>query len=234
MNIDNIKLYHYPASRSARVKWALHETVGDNFEVEKVPLYEGKQYDNDYLQKNPNHAVPLLEFTGPDKQSWRMIESAAMVAFLADAFPEKKLAPATDQLSIERADYLQMLHFGSGWADMMLWQIRIHEHVLPKSEKDDRTITRYRHKFESEVEPQLITRLEQTPYICGESFSAADCIIAHDIMWAKAYDLCKNEVFGQYLSRVSKRPAFLQAFSDAHEFVAAVPEGKAIINKFTG
>ncbi len=38
MRIDRLKLYHYPASRSARVKWALHEVVGDDFEVEKVAL----------------------------------------------------------------------------------------------------------------------------------------------------------------------------------------------------
>ena len=33
MHIDRLKLYHYPASRSARVKWMLHEVVGDGFEV---------------------------------------------------------------------------------------------------------------------------------------------------------------------------------------------------------
>jgi hypothetical protein len=32
--ISHIKLFHYPATRSARVRWALHETVGDDFEIE--------------------------------------------------------------------------------------------------------------------------------------------------------------------------------------------------------
>jgi hypothetical protein len=34
MPIRHLKLYHYPASRSARAKWMLHEVVGDAFEVE--------------------------------------------------------------------------------------------------------------------------------------------------------------------------------------------------------
>jgi len=34
VKIQKLKLYHMPASRSARVKWVLHEAVGDDFEIE--------------------------------------------------------------------------------------------------------------------------------------------------------------------------------------------------------
>ncbi len=61
----------------------------------------------------------------------RMLESAAMAAFRADAYPDTGPAPPPGA-SPERADYLQMLHFGSTWMDMMLWQVRVHEHVLPQ------------------------------------------------------------------------------------------------------
>ncbi len=85
MNIHHLKLHHYPASRSARAKWMLHEVVGDNFEVERVALYDGAQYSDDYLRLNPNHAVPVLEITWSVGTVQRVIESAAIVAFLADA-----------------------------------------------------------------------------------------------------------------------------------------------------
>ena len=49
MKIQKLKLYHFPATRSARVRWALHETVGDDFEVQNVQLYSGEQYREDYL-----------------------------------------------------------------------------------------------------------------------------------------------------------------------------------------
>ena len=233
MNYKKIKLYHYPSSRSARVYWALHETVGDNFEVEVVPLYDGEQYKESYLLKNPNHCVPLLEITLESGETKSMIESGAMVEWLIDAFPEKNLAPLA-KADFSRADYLQMLHFGSTWMDMMLWQIRIHEHMLPVSERDQRTIDRYRSKFVNEIEPQIKERLDKSPYICGDLFSGADCIIASNVMWARGYGLCADEVFRGYLSRVSKREAFIKAYADAHDFSAEIPEGKAIISRFTG
>jgi glutathione S-transferase len=231
--IQRLKLHHYPASRSARAKWALHEVVGEAFDVERVPLYEGAQYDAGFLQLNPNHAVPVLEITWADGRVQHVFESAAIVEFLADAYPDAGLAPPPGA-SAARADYLQMLHFGSTWIDMMLWQVRVHEDVLPEAARDPRTVARYRHKFAAEVEPQLARRLAATPWICGEAFTAADCIVAHDVLWARGYGLCQDELFRQYLSRVSKRPAFGRAFADAREFSRAVPQDKPLAARFTG
>jgi glutathione S-transferase len=44
MDVRHLKLHHFPASRSARARWMLHEVVGNNFEVVRVPLYDGAQY----------------------------------------------------------------------------------------------------------------------------------------------------------------------------------------------
>jgi glutathione S-transferase len=218
MPIQHLKLYHYPASRSTRTKWMLHEVVGNAFEVEKVDLYQAVQYSAEFLHINPNHCVPVLEITWDNGTVQHMLESAAMVAFLADAFPAADLAPSAGA-SPARADYLQMLHFGSTWMDMMLWQIRAHEHVLPEAERDPRTVTRYRKKFCDEVEPQLAARLALAPFVCGQQFTAADCIVAHSVFWARGYGLCRDEVFQRYMSLISQRPAFGAAFSDLHGFV---------------
>lgn len=233
MNIQHLKLYHYPLTRSARVKWLLHELVGDDFEVEKVALYEGQQYGSEFLSINPNHNVPVLEITWDSGQRQHMLESAAMVAFLADAYAAKGLAPSPGA-SPARADYLQMLHFGSTWMDMMLWQVRIHEHVLPQDERDPRTIARYRKKLADEVEPQLTQRLDATSYICGNAFTAADCVVGHSVFWARGYGMCRSETFRHYLGALSKRPAFVSAFADAAEFSAAVPQNASLATQFTG
>jgi len=232
MRITKLKLYHFPASRSARARWALHETVGDDFEVQNVQLYSGEQYRDEYLEKNPNHHVPLLEIFMDDGSVHRMLESVAMVEWLVDAFPEKQLSPPTG-LSLDRADYLQMLHFAGTWMDMMLWQVRIHEHVLPSGQSDSRTIARYRQKFVQEVEPQLKERLGRTPYICGQGFSGADIVIGHNVTWARGYQLCQDDIFREYLSRISKRPAFVKAFADARGFTPGVPD-KDRMKKFSG
>jgi glutathione S-transferase len=233
MQRAKFKLYHDAALRSARVKWLLHELVGDDFEVEYVNTYQGEQYSARFLAINPSHGVPVLKITLENGESMHMVESAAMIALLADAFPEKGLAPAPVGLCLARADYLQVLHSGAS-IDMMLWQVRIHEQVLPDGEKDMRTASRYRKKFATEMEPQLRSRLERASFICGDRFSAADCIIAHCVMWAKAYGLCLGEAFDRYLGQLAERPAYRSAFSDAHRFVPEVPKDSPVVAMFTG
>ena len=185
MNISRLKLYHFPATRSARVKWLLHELLN--------------------------------------------------VSLLADLFPEKGLAPAADVFSLERADYLQMLHFGTSTMDMMLWQIRIHTHMLG-ADSDARTIARYQHKFTQEVEPQLTARLQNHDYICAPGFSAVDCVMGQNVLWAQAYGLCQGDTFAAYVARLAERPAFAQAYADMAEFSLAPPEssGAALAEFFTG
>jgi glutathione S-transferase len=227
------KLYHDAVLRSARVKWLLHELVGDDFEVEYVDTYAGEQYGARYMAINPSHGVPVLKITLENGESVHMVESAAMIALLADAFPHMGLAPAPVGLSFARIDYLQVLHSGAS-IDMMLWQVRIHEHILPDGEKDMRTVDRYKKKFGAEIEPQLRSRLERTPFICGDRFSAADCVIAHCVMWAKAYELCVGEAFDRYLGRLAERSAYRSAFSDAHRFIREVPKDSPVVAMFTG
>ena len=235
MNFTRLKLYHYAATRSTRVKWLLHELLDDDFDVEVVPVYECAQYSPEYLEKNPNHNVPTLEITLDNGEQKVMLGSGAMVALLADIFPQKALAPAADVFSAERADYLQMLHFTSTSMDMMLWQIRAHTHLLG-NEKDEKTIIRYSEKFTAEIEPQLLARLAKHHYICGAEFSAVDCILGPNINWARAYGLCQDNVFAEYLGRISQRPAFAQAYSDLADFSLDVPEEKRASweEKFTG
>lgn len=233
-NRATFRLFHYPATRSARVKWLMHELLDEDFTVEVVPLYEGAQYEADFRRMNPNHNVPVLEINMPDGTTKHMLESGAIIAFLADAFPEKGLAPPAGEFSVRRADYLQMLHFGASWMDMMLWQIRIHVHILPDGENDPATAERYKSKFANEVEPQLKQRLDETRYICGDEFCAADCIVAHNVAWARRYGLCSDRTFRRYQSIVAKRPAFALAFADAHQFDPQVPADAKLSGNFSG
>ena len=221
MNIERIKLYHFPMSRSVRIKWLLLELIGNNFDIEQLALYEGQQYQDQYLQRNPNHAVPVLDLTLDDGSVFSMIESGAMVSLLADLYPDKNLAPAAKPFSTARADYLQMLHFASSWMDMMLWQLRLHIDLLNEAERDERTIARYKDKISNEVEPQLKQRLASGNYICGEQFCAVDCVVGHNILWAKMYGLCTDPVFAQYLRKLAERPAYQAAFADRDQFKAS-------------
>lgn len=233
MRIERLKLYHYPASRSARVLWALHEVADAPFDVEILDLYRGDQYADAYLARNPNHTAPALDIVWSDGAQKTLVESAAIVAFLGDAFPGKGVAPPADA-SIERADYMQMLVFAAASIDMALWQIRVQEHVLSADQRDEATIARYRRKMADEIEPQLLARLSSGGFICGPAFTLADCVVGHAVTWARGYGLAQDEAFRAYLSRCAKRPAFVKAFADARAFKLAPPDDSALRAKFTG
>nr|WP_315466185.1 glutathione S-transferase family protein [uncultured Rhodoferax sp.] len=232
MPIQHLKLYHAPASRSTRAKWVLHEALGDTFEVQRVDLNGAEQYGPDFLSINPHHAVPVLEITWADGTMQRLTESAAIVTFVADAYPAAALAPNANAAR-QRADYLQVMQLAATTMDMMLWHMRMHAHVLPADEQDPRTLARYRSKFVAEAEPPLHERLSRAAFACGEQFSAADCMLGHTLFWARGYGLCQDAVFASYMARLSQRPAFKQAFADVREFVLDA-RGSPLSQHFTG
>lgn len=83
MRVSDIELYHYPATRSARVKWLLHKLVGDEFKVNRIDLYSLEAYGP--LRLNPNHNVPLIRFRMSDGEPVTAVESGAILTLLADA-----------------------------------------------------------------------------------------------------------------------------------------------------
>ena len=196
--IKDIILYHFPMTRSARIRWLLLE-LNIAHQVEKVDLWNGQHLENEYLSKNPNHNVPMLEFTvcrtGEKKT---MLESGAMLIFLADIFSTpsgQKLAPPATEYML-RSDYLQMMLFGASWMDMMLWQVRMHTHLLPINQREQTVINYYKMKFKNEVEPQLRDRLigkgnlkYNNQYMVGNQFTVVDILIGYNLMWANGYKM---------------------------------------------
>jgi glutathione S-transferase len=219
--VESLRLHHFPATRSARAKWALHETVGDAFSLARVDLYAGEQRRPEFLALNPNHAVPTLEIAFSAGRRLNLFESVAIVLWLAETVPAAGLTPSDPR---ERAEALQMAVFGAAHVDMILWEIRVHEHLLPPAERDERAIARARRKFETEIEPQLEARLAAGPFICGERFTLADIVIGYDVFWARGYRLARSAVFKAYLDRLSARPGWRAAFSDIGEFRLQPPE----------
>ncbi len=217
MSIKSVKLYHYPLSRSARVKFLLHEVYDEDFETIHMDMMKGAGFAPVFLAKNPNHAVPVLDITYDDGTEQTMFESGAMILWLADAYPEKNLAPSPSDLEA-RADYLQMVMFGSSHMDLALWEIRMNETILSEGKRSEVIAKHYRRKIEKEMAPQLEARLSKHDYICGDTFTAADCITVQNINWARAYGLCISNIFKAYMKRIKQRPAFLQAYADSARF----------------
>jgi glutathione S-transferase len=183
--IEHSTLYHYPLSRSVRVRMLLIE-LGLPHELVRVDLQT-------------------------------LFESGAMILHLADLYPDAGLAPSvTDPMA--RADYLQMVAFNTSQIDTILWNIRLHQDLFPKPVRSQATVEFNTSKLQNEIIPQLEARLSQQDWICGDMFTAADCIMAQNVGWMRAYGVGHKGAVHEYAKRLQARPSWQTAYSDASEF----------------
>jgi glutathione S-transferase len=96
-----LTLYYSPATAAMVVHWLLIELDAEH-ELVKLDLEQGEHKAPAYLKLNPNGHVPTLLIDGEP-----VYESAALVMYLADAYPMAGLAPPID--SLQRARYYQWL-----------------------------------------------------------------------------------------------------------------------------
>jgi len=72
-----------------------------------------------------------------------------------------------------------------------------------------------KHIWDSDVAPHITSELSKSKFVCGDQFTAADIMVgwslytAHLLGW-----LSSHPTLQQYLSRLSKRPAFQRTFPD--------------------
>jgi len=82
-----MKLYWSPRSRSFTALWLMEET-GQPYERVLTDISTGAQRTPEYLAINPMGKVPALQ----DGDA-TLAESAAICAYVAERYPEAKLAP---------------------------------------------------------------------------------------------------------------------------------------------
>lgn len=106
MSQARIVLYTHPMSRGRVARWMLEET-GVDYETEYVEYGPAGMKAPAYLAINPMGKVPALRCG-----DIVVTENAAICAWLADAFPAARLAPATDDPL--RGAYLRWMFFVAG------------------------------------------------------------------------------------------------------------------------
>jgi glutathione S-transferase len=102
----HIELFFAPFTRSTRPRWLLEE-LAVPYTLTVVDLKAGAHKEASYrAQVHPMGVVPALRIDGQ-----MLMESGAIVGFLADHFADKQLAPSLQ--SPQRALYWQWLMFAS-------------------------------------------------------------------------------------------------------------------------
>ena len=191
-----MKLYWSPRSRSFTALWLMEET-GQPYERVLTEITTGAQKAPEYLAINPMGKVPALK----DGEA-TMAEAAAICAYVAERYPEAKLAPPLGDP--RRAKYLQWLFFSPSCIEPALIQIFTKLEVPPSTAAWGSA---------AQVFDTLDAALEKGPWILGETFSAADIAIGSGLNFAvRSFKMVPPRLsFDRYLDRCAARPAFQRA-----------------------
>lgn len=159
----------------------------------------------EYLAINPMGKVPALKHGDAV-----ITETAAILTYLADTFPDKAMMPAAG--SPDRAAFYRWMFFIAGpleaatTAEFLGWQTPVKTPLGTPCQAflGFGSLTLTLNTVES--------HLKQHAYVAGEHFTAADIYLATHLnfgmRYTKAYP--PREVFNEYLNRMLHRPAKLR------------------------
>jgi glutathione S-transferase len=182
------------------------EEIGQPYELRLVRFDKGENRTPEFLAINPMGKLPTLIH-----RDVVVTESAAICAYLADAFPSMGLAPAQNDPS--RATYLRWMFFGAGCFEPALVD------RLLKRPPDKRSTLGYG-SYEDTMNA-LEKALQPGPFILGDRFSAADVYLGSEIQWGlavKAID--PRPTFTSYLERATARPAHKRVMEQNQKLAA--------------
>jgi len=191
-----MQLYWSPRSRSFTALWLMEET-GQAYERVLTDISTGAQRKPEYLAINPMGKVPALK----DGEA-KLAEAAAICAYVAERYPEAKLAPplgdplranfsigcssrpaASSPRWLQIATKIEMNTVAAGWGDAQ------------------------------RVFDVLDAGLAKGPWILGETFSAADIVIGSALNFSvRLFKMVPSRPsFEAYIARCVARPAFQRA-----------------------
>lgn len=211
----SLTLYYAPRTRSFTALWLLEE-LGVPYTLESFDLNTGRHKENDFLALNPMGKVPLVVDDGVP-----VSELGAIAIYLSDRCRNVVLSPAID--APERAAFLRWIFFASAIMEPTFGE-KIFKWTIPARSVawgsfDDMLRT-------------LIEGLDQSVYLLGDSFSAADVLVGANARFGLMFGaLPKDGPVAAYVNRLSEREAFGRALAieqrEAERFPFPEPSGQA-------
>jgi len=198
---DEIVFYHNPQSRSQMVRWMIEE-AGAPHRVVPIDFTKNEHKAPAFLALNPMGKLPTIEHRGTV-----VTETAAIIAYLADTFPQAGLAPAPGEPA--RGAYYRWLFFGAGCFEPALL-----DKMMKRPEVERKSAVGW--GSYDDVLATLKKALATGPYLLGEKFTAADLYIGSELNFAVMFGapgLKGEPVIDAYLARLAARPAFQRAMA---------------------
>ena len=196
-----MKLYYSPGACSLSPHIVLRE-AGFDITLEKVNLRTKEtESGGNFLAINPKGYVPALELDGGEI----LTEGPAIIQYVADLVPEKKLVPPAGTLA--RARVQEWLNFIG---------TELHKSFSPlfnPATSDDakaaaRALIDRRLAFTASA-------LDAQPYLTGDSFTVADAYLFTVLSWTGfvKVDITPWPSLGAYFERIKARPAVQAAMA---------------------
>lgn len=204
-----MKLYGYRNGRTLRALWALEE-VGATYEYVEVDVMHGQGREPWFLKVNPAGKVPVLDDSGTF-----ITESAAICMHVAEKHPESRLLPPPG--TMERTECYKWTSFILTELDAPLWTIAKHRFGLPAERRVPAVIETASWEFRTAVKI-LASGLENRPYLVSTSFTVADILAGHILLWARSARLSLgSDALESYLEDLLARDALMRARAVAKE-----------------
>lgn len=191
-----ITLFHAPRSRSSRMIFLLEE-LGAPYQIQSVDIRRGDGTGAvDAANPHPHGKVPAIEDEGTV-----VFESAAIACYLTDKFPDAGIGPLVG--SPLRGAYLTWLAYYAGVMEPA-WVSKFMGMTVPRGTAG--------WVDPDEVMVHVNRTLQRGPYLLGESFSAADILVATTFaLFLGSPLLERTALLEDYVQRVTRRPAFARA-----------------------
>ena len=209
---DELVFYTNPMSRGRIVRWMLEET-GQPYRTELLDFATTMKAPG-YLAVNPMGKVPAIRHGDTV-----VTEAAAICAYLADAFPQARLAPPPGDR--RRGPYYRWLCFAAGPVEAAVTNKAL---GLAVPQGRERMMG-----YGSFVDAMnaLEGAVSRGDYLVGDSFTAADLYVGSQIGWGLMFGTIeKRAAFERYWARISARPAALRAKQIDDALMPAQREGQ--------
>ncbi len=194
---DELVFYTNPMSRGRTARWMLEE-IGQPYHTELLD-YGTTMKAPEFLTINPMGKVPAIRHG-----ETVVTETAAICAYLADAFPDAQLAPPPGDH--RRGPYFRWLFFAAGPFEAAFTNKALNVEVPPERERMA-GYGNFGHVIDT-----LEIAVSNSPYLTGESFTAADLYLGSQIGIGMMFNMVeKRPAFEQYWGRICDRPAAIRA-----------------------
>ncbi|MCM5682242.1 glutathione S-transferase family protein [Schlegelella sp. S2-27] len=184
-----LKLYFNPQSRAAIAKWMLDE-AGAEYELVHVDLQKREHKTPEYLRINPAGKLPALV-----DGDTHVFEGAAVCLYVAEQYPQARLAPAVG--APERGRFLSLMVYSTSQLEPSMGDTLL---KLPHHPARGWT--------DFEAAQDVVEReLGDGPYLFGDWFTAADVMIGSMFIWKRMFGGPPDRPsIAAYVDRLLQRP----------------------------